>query len=460
MGEFGRAERELRRKGLDGIGSAVAWFYLRFLTGSGESVNAQASRVFTPRERRDLLDDAGAMAAAVLRRPAALKKDFLKAQIYDIVEEYGEQVRLDADAPVAVRRELDARVDAFVDRVGGELGAGVQSGFNRGASAVALAGELKGIFSRGAEELFDYVIEGYDKAEEYERLRETGAEWFRFEVEESAGTCAECRSHDGEVYSLEELWREDLIPPVHPNCRCELVPVTGGEEDEVVTAEEILPFVLTDEQLGALEEVYEEILGLLDEGQRARVLRGENLSLILLELAPWERERIEALSAGVVETLSREQLTALMFLSSEVLEGIGLAERVEIWEHLRDNGGKISFDDLVEIGVYEGDELASGGFWRWLQGLDLGGGPANFAGMLEVEYELNSYGTSFAMLDEEQRRERGAQMVVMLAMMAGPVVGRLLTGPSGVVLGDGKLDSIESTGTAGHAALLCCGHGL
>ena len=92
--------------------------------------------------------------------------------------------------------------------------------------------------------------------------------------------------------------------------------------------------------------------------------------------------------------------------------------------------------------------------------MDLGGGPANFAGMLEVEYELNSYGTSFAMLDEEQRRERGAQMVVMLAMMAGPVVGRLLTGPSGVVHGDGKLDSIESTGTAGHAALLCCGHGL
>ena len=193
--------------------------------------------------------------------------------------------------------------------------------------------------------------------------------------------------------------------------------MTGGEEDEVVTAEEILPFVLTDEQLGALEEVYEEILGLLDEGQRARVLRGENLSLILLELAPWERERIEALSAGVVETLSREQLTALMFLSSEVLEGIGLAERVEIWEHLRDNGGEISFDDLVEIGIYEGDELADGGFWRWLQGLDLGGGPANFAGMLEVEYELNSYGTSFAMLDEEQRRERGAQMVVMLATL-------------------------------------------
>ena len=179
------------------------------------------------------------------------------------------------------------------------------------------------------------------------------------------------------------------------------------------------------------------------------MLRGENLSLILLELAPWERERIEALSAGVVETFSREQMTALMFLSSEVLEGIGLAERVEIWEHLRDNGGKISFDDLVEIGVYNGDELADGGFWRWLQGLDLGGGPANFAGMLEVEYELNSYGTSFAVLDAQQRRERGAQMVVMLAMMAGPVVGRLLTGPSGVVYGDGKLDTTESTGTAG-----------
>lgn len=58
-------------------------------------------------------------------------------------------------------------------------------------------------------------------------MKEAGFEYFRFIAEKSA--CDECGSYNDKVYSLEEWEKLVMIPPVHPHCRCSLVPATKEE---------------------------------------------------------------------------------------------------------------------------------------------------------------------------------------------------------------------------------------
>lgn len=48
-------------------------------------------------------------------------------------------------------------------------------------------------------------------------------------------TCLECRSHHGQIYQMNEI--TDVEPPLHPNCRCTILPMKAviaghGTKDE------------------------------------------------------------------------------------------------------------------------------------------------------------------------------------------------------------------------------------
>lgn len=43
-------------------------------------------------------------------------------------------------------------------------------------------------------------------------------------------TCRTCLSQSQRTYTLEQLVQLDLLPPLHPNCRCTIVP----ESDRIV----------------------------------------------------------------------------------------------------------------------------------------------------------------------------------------------------------------------------------
>lgn len=58
-------------------------------------------------------------------------------------------------------------------------------------------------------------------------MKEAGFEYFRFIAEKSA--CDECGSYNNKVYSLAKWEQLVMIPPVHPHCRCSLVPATKEE---------------------------------------------------------------------------------------------------------------------------------------------------------------------------------------------------------------------------------------
>lgn len=40
-------------------------------------------------------------------------------------------------------------------------------------------------------------------------------------------TCIECRSRHGQIYGIDEV--VDLVPPLHNNCRCDIIPMESIE---------------------------------------------------------------------------------------------------------------------------------------------------------------------------------------------------------------------------------------
>ena len=113
---------------------------------------------------------------------------------------------------------------------------------------------------------------------------------------------------------------------------------------------------------------------------------------------------------------------------------------------LKENEGRISYEDLEGMGVFKPGDLAEGGFKRWLQEHDIGG-PANFDKLLSKEYELTQAETSFAELGQEEQRKRSREWAMLLAMAAMPAIDTALHGKSGTIYGNNIYDNLESQGT-------------
>ncbi len=190
---------------------------------------------------------------------------------------------------------------------------------------------------------------------------------------------------------------------------------------------DVLSAVMTPEQLADLWEINNEVLSLLTPEQRKKVNDKEDILLIISELDPAKQEQITQLAQNVFSSLNDQQKLDVMFLGSGMLDGEDLATRLAILNHLKDNDGEITYDDLVDIGVYAPGTLADGGIIRWLQNLDYGG-PAHFGELLEKEHQLNGFGTSFGQLDKEYRMQQAEQRTLLLAMAAAPIINRLLSG--------------------------------
>ena len=142
-----------------------------------------------------------------------------------------------------------------------------------------------------------------------------------------------------------------------------------------------------------------------------------------------------------------------MFLGSGLLDGKDLATRQAILDRLKKNEGKITYEDLVDIGVCEPGTLSENGFIRWWK--NLGGGPDVFADMLEDEYRMiNDFGMTFGMADQEYRKQFEAQRAMAVTLLIAPALGsladRMVNGPAlspkEMFNPDSRLDSIEWNG--------------
>lgn len=216
-----------RRLAAAAIEQQVERFFLRFVSGAQalEGLPA-AGTVLRPRERALLPEPRGERERRALKGPALLKRDYLKAQLCDIVEGYGESLRM-AEGPAAVCAALDARIARFTTETQSALQERLSLALLRGEPAQELVQDLCGLFEKNAQALDGHVRRCYRQAGWHRALQAAAPSGalFRVYAEGGGSSCKECLSRSGRTYTLGQLEQEEGLPPYHPHCRCVVLPV-------------------------------------------------------------------------------------------------------------------------------------------------------------------------------------------------------------------------------------------
>ncbi|WP_249294473.1 colicin E5-related ribonuclease [Fumia xinanensis] len=204
--------------------NACAWFYARFLMEAPETdMLSQANTLLVPRKYK-LLTPQGPREEALLQQKGVQKKMLFKGQIYDIVERYADHYRLNESyAPPEVIKRLNATIDQFVETAADKMTNNVSSLLLRGVAVEYLALGMTAIFRVEEEKFQKRIADQYEKVAWYLYLQtyEKG-ERFLFQAEETENTCERCEAPHLKAYTLDEIVELDLLPPLHPNCRCRL----------------------------------------------------------------------------------------------------------------------------------------------------------------------------------------------------------------------------------------------
>ena len=208
------------------ISGACAWFYARYLMEDSEDqMLFRANRLLIPR-KYPTVEPQGPHEAEILEsKQYSRKKALLAAQLYDIAEEYGGRFRMEGtEAPETVTEGLSNCIDFFIKNTAQELSRKIQQGFVKGSPMDQLTSALTQCFKEKAEKFHARVKDYYTQAAWYGVLQSYDkGQRFVFQVDKQDGTCERCSARAGVVYTAEEIIGNDLLPPLHPNCRCTIL---------------------------------------------------------------------------------------------------------------------------------------------------------------------------------------------------------------------------------------------
>lgn len=133
----------------------------------------------------------------------------------------------DDSLPQALRKRMNGRLSSFNEQTARSLAENAMRCIRQGGSAAQTVQEMLTVFGRAAKRFAGDVDTAYTQTSWYCLLREyenEGHRRFRYVVEEKKGLCDACLRQSDQTYTLAELMEQDLLPPLHPNCRCALVP--------------------------------------------------------------------------------------------------------------------------------------------------------------------------------------------------------------------------------------------
>lgn len=134
----------------------------------------------------------------------------------------------DSGIPADLRKKLNAELEQFNSQTTQTMVDKSASCVRRNASADEMAEELLAVFNKAAKKLSGDIDGAYMQASWYYLLHcfvEAGYREFQYVVEHKDGLCETCLSLSEKTFTLEELVEQELLPPLHPNCRCAVVPV-------------------------------------------------------------------------------------------------------------------------------------------------------------------------------------------------------------------------------------------
>lgn len=116
-----------------------------------------------------------------IEKAVPFKKDYLKAQLYDTIETFGEPFRM-TEGPAGIRKALNGQIDLFIWETGVLLSNEVQRGLHRGDSAKVPIESLCRIFEEKAKHLNGHVRHRYIQAGWYRLLQQAAPEGVLFQI--------------------------------------------------------------------------------------------------------------------------------------------------------------------------------------------------------------------------------------------------------------------------------------
>lgn len=211
------------------IREQTAWFFLRHMN-IDEDVKSYTvfNGLLTRKERETLPASQGEKEKAV-RQQLCTRSVLLEAQLYDTINAYTKLfIMSDAGIPADLRKKLNAELEQFNSQTTQTLIDKSTDCVRRNTSAEQMAEELLAVFNKAAKKLSGDIDGAYMQASWYyllHRFVEAGYREFRYAVEHKDGLCETCLRLSEKTFTLEELIEQELLPPLHPNCRCAVVPV-------------------------------------------------------------------------------------------------------------------------------------------------------------------------------------------------------------------------------------------
>ena len=104
----------------------------------------------------------------------------------------------------------------------------MKAAVHRGLSTKKLSRELSRRMSAGynnAERLIRTELNFVQNKAAFDSMQSAGFEQYRFTATLDHRTCPSCGSLDGRIFPLSEQMPGDNAPPIHPRCRCTVIPV-------------------------------------------------------------------------------------------------------------------------------------------------------------------------------------------------------------------------------------------
>ena len=213
------------------IREQVAWFYLRHMD-MDENVNPTTAfhALLTRKERESLPEPQGEKEKEV-RNQLCTRSALFQAQLYDTISAYTKQFVIRSKSiPEELRSGLNAYLAAFNEKTIQEFIDKLTACVRQNKTADQVASELLAAWNKAAKRLADQIDRAYTQISWYSLLRyweKEGFSKFQYVVEQKEGLCGSCLSLGSKTLTLKELLQQKLLPPLHPHCRCAILPAFG-----------------------------------------------------------------------------------------------------------------------------------------------------------------------------------------------------------------------------------------
>ena len=216
------------------IEQMCAQFYMQYLSDSPSDKILYTANTYLPRMRSQLPPPQGEQEATVLANRVANKIHPFMAQIYDVVSEFPNIYYIGTEtAPEDMQNSLRQMADDFINTTCQEMLSRVQRSLVLGDPVWMMNASLWNLFEQNANRFISRSKTIRERMRSHENLlrwSKDGHKLFRFNAVLEKGNCSTCFGHYGKTYTMEQILEKDILPPLHPNCKCSLEPADKGNQ--------------------------------------------------------------------------------------------------------------------------------------------------------------------------------------------------------------------------------------